>query len=62
MGEWIKWEGGPMPVPADTKVIVKFRDQSVVEDDIQRADFWVWRHSREDDDVIAYRLVKDQPC
>lgn len=54
---WREWDGGVCPVPCDTKLIVKFRDQSVSEDDIQRADYWIWRHTNDDDDIIAYRLV-----
>lgn len=54
---WIEWEGGECPVPCDTKVIVKFRDKSVEAADIQRADFWIWWHTTDDDDIIAYRLV-----
>lgn len=52
---WIKWIGGECPVDNRQLVEVKLRDLSVYK---FTADFYLWNHDNNDDDIIAYRLVK----
>lgn len=54
--EWIAWEGGPCPVPRDTRVAVQFADGTVQHGLSVR---WIWTHSGEGDDIVAYRVVEE---
>lgn len=51
---WIEWKGGEMPVPAGTKVDVKFRAGS---QDCRDAKDWYWFHHKVASDIVAYRLA-----
>ena len=57
---WIKWEGGDMPVPKGTRVDVKHRDRDVFQ--YQKAGSGYaerWHHDDCIADIIAYKIVKD---
>lgn len=56
---WIEWNGGECPVPADALVEVKLRDTKIQGPWRGHADAWVWGHTDEDDDIVAYRVVSD---
>lgn len=61
MTGWIYWSGGVLPVPRDTKVMVRFRDgsQSVEPRPAHYFDV-LWRHEgmHRANDVVAYRVVE----
>lgn len=52
---FIAWYGGECPVTPKTRVEVVFRDLVVLNMD-QR---WIWAHSGESDDIIAYRVIEE---
>lgn len=52
---WIEWGGGKQPVADSQGVDIKFRDGEVMAETL--SDFWVWSHSGDDDDIIAYRII-----
>lgn len=67
--EWVEHDGSGMPVPGDTLVYVRTRsgfDDSNLPAPV-KANFWReddrkdcnWCHESEDDQIIAYRIVKD---
>ncbi len=66
--EWIEHDGGPMPVDAETLVIVRFRDgREELERQASKAIFWGdgsdvdsnWSHEApSESDIVAYRVVK----
>ena len=58
-GDWIKWHGGECPVPRDTVVEVKFRKGVLGQEG--RAVGYPWHHDGEDDDIVEYRTVIEQP-
>lgn len=52
---WIEWVGGECPVEDNKRVEVKFRDGFIGQD----VAFWLgWSHGGDDNDIIAYRVVK----
>lgn len=53
---FIAWYGGECPVDSKTRVEVVFRDLVVCNME-QR---WIWTHSGETDDIIAYRVIEEQ--
>lgn len=63
---WVEHDGSGMPVPGDTRLIVRFRD-GVEEEEHQssRAEFWyddelngnAWVWDNRESDIIAYRVV-----
>jgi hypothetical protein len=62
--EWIEWAGGECPVPADTRVCVRFRDGEtqgpVMACAYADPELSNWAHVDSDplaDDIIAYRVV-----
>ena len=61
--DWIDWEGGLCPVPADTLVQVVFRREadgkSVWNDGCGSAENWRWDHDGDGYDTVAYRIVKE---
>lgn len=61
MSDWTYWSGGVLPVPRDTKVMVRFRDggQSVEPRPAHYFDV-LWRHEgmHHANDVVAYRVVQ----
>lgn len=61
MSEWIKHDGGPMPVIASQLVKVKFRNHDLVKDDFYtdtgKAMNWDWYHDLGDDDIVSYMIV-----
>lgn len=55
--EWIDWEGGECPVPADTRTEVRYRtEETYIWDDPEIED---WLHYKDDPfmDIIAYRIL-----
>jgi hypothetical protein len=59
--EWIEWAGGAMPVDGNDTVEVRYRapprnDQVAVNEML--ASFFNWSHDGENDDIIAYRIVR----
>ena len=57
-GPWIPWEGGVCPVPGEVLVDVRFRSGKSPElSRTQRASYWVWTHSGEEDDIVAYKVL-----
>ena len=58
---WIEWGGGASgscPVAYATLVEVKSRNGHVAED---CAEAFEWCHEADDDDIIAYRIIQEQP-
>lgn len=55
---WITWGGGVCPVAPETLVDVRFRDG--YNSTAQAARTWSWRQDGDGDDIIAYRIVKEQ--
>jgi len=53
---WIDWHGGECPVPAGTRVEVRFRDEATGEYEAAGLD-WRWVHYRTPADIIAYRIL-----
>lgn len=58
-GEWIDWRGGKQPIADGREVAIKFRDGTVMAETL--SDCWVWSHGGDDDDIIAYRIIPEQP-
>jgi hypothetical protein len=61
-GNWIKWEGGKCPVPADAQVAVRLRGCGDRDDITLRAGDLVWAHRTHGafpgrGDILAYRLA-----
>lgn len=61
---WIKHDGGPMPVPGDTIVEVLLRCETFnnFESDHREADEWDWTHSNNatyEYDITHYAIVGD---
>lgn len=65
-GEWIEHDGGPMPVPGETKVDVRFADQSIEVGyaantwgaEFDALDDW-WSHKgHRANHIIAWRLAE----
>lgn len=58
---WIKWTGGKCPVRLDQRVEVMFRvewnGQKTCDQDT--AGRWSWWQDGDDDDIVAYRVIKD---
>ena len=57
-GPWIKWDGGECPVPFDTIVTVKLRSREILE---ALADNLYWLHDGDNDDIMKYCTVTEQP-
>lgn len=70
MSEWIEHDGKDMPVPGDTRVIVRFRDgEQEDEGDDSPASYWhfneiftvgsnwVWCGEPHNSNIVAYRIV-----
>ena len=61
MNDFIKWNGGPCPMPAETKVRVLYRDGGI-SPVYMRAGHFRWTHSQNQDDVVGYKLtMNDSP-
>lgn len=58
-GEWIEWDGGERPVNRSAIIQPKFRTGKIMPPVI--ADFWDWRHTSSDLDIIAYRIIPEGP-
>ena len=58
-GPFIKWHGGECPVPPETMVEVKLRKGVLGQEG--RAGRYFWKHDGEDDDIVEYRTVIEQP-
>lgn len=58
MSEWVEWKGGVCPVPGDTLVELRVR-KGDVGCDVAKA-CW-WDHRGEPGDIVAYRVVGEQP-
>lgn len=60
MSEWIEWRGGEtMPVCKNTLVDIRMRDGTIAAR--EEPDHWLWVHSQESDDIVAYRISLGQP-
>ena len=57
-GPWIKWHGGECPVPLSTRVRVKRRYGSEVED---FADNLYWFHDIDNNNIVSYCTITEQP-
>jgi len=57
---WIEWGGGECPVPEGVKAEIKFRDGDCAELDTW-LDILEWRQKGYGSDIIAYRIIPDQP-
>ncbi|MFJ3047029.1 hypothetical protein ACIPEN_14455 [Herbaspirillum chlorophenolicum] len=57
MSEWIEWKGGECPVEANELVDFKFRDGEEYQ---AHAWFFLWEHVFGEDDIIAYRIIKEK--
>lgn len=55
---WIEWKGGDCPVGPDVEVEVKLRGGS---NSTSKASGYAWKKWGTDDDIIAYRVLDDQP-
>lgn len=71
MNDWIKWDGGPCPVPTGTIVDVKYRDGGILRaipasvdiDSFPRdASVAFWSNDGQTNDIVAYRLVSAGPA
>ena len=58
MSEWIEWKGGECPVSDNTRVDIKFRDETVFKDEI--VGDWIWDHYQSGGDIVAYRVSGDR--
>ena len=58
MAEWIEWKGGARPTNTGEIVDVRFRDGSGRSG--VGGHIFSWLHDGEDDDIVAYRVVKQQ--
>jgi hypothetical protein len=58
-GEWIEWGGGNCPVPHVSKLMVKLRSGNIR--DGKPAINWGWRNTGSINDIIAYRIIPEQP-
>jgi hypothetical protein len=58
VSDWIEWKGGDRPVSTDTLVEVRLRDSELKAETGEAVEF-DWRHEIMDDDIIAYRIVKE---
>ena len=55
--EWITWNGeGDPAVQTSTPVKVRFRNDYI--SSIHPASYWIWRHSGECDDIVAYMVME----
>ena len=59
-GGWMKWEGGARNFVNTSKVCVKFRGEAPC-DTTGIAYEYLWTHSGLDSDIIAYRIINQQP-
>lgn len=59
MTEWIEHDGKGMPVDAETKVIVRFRN-GIEEDETDAWDacLWEWENYGDGSDIVAYRVIE----
>lgn len=55
---WIDWRGGECPVPANSRVDIKFRDGDI---GLAQSANWDWSHLGYRSDIIAYRIIPEQP-
>ena len=57
-GGWIEWHGGECPVPAGTRVSVKFRNGVSTGLSGDRVAEYGWVHYGDASDIVAYRISK----
>jgi hypothetical protein len=53
---WIDWHGGECPVPAETRVEVRFR-MGKENRPLGCASRWLWGHDDDPYDIVAYRII-----
>jgi len=56
--EWIEWGGGECPVGYHTRVVIRYFDG---EESKTIAGQVPWNHCGDGDDIIAYRIIPEQP-
>lgn len=56
---WIDWGGGVMPVNRLVMIEPKLRTGSIISPEI--ASYWDWKQSGGHNDIIAYRIIPEQP-
>jgi hypothetical protein len=58
--DWIEWGGGECPVEPEAPVVPSYRgpEGDGVRITCARAGRLAWYHTGEDDDIIAYRVIK----
>ena len=52
---WFDWHGGECPVPAETRVELRFRFGG--ENRLALASGWPWGHDDHPYDIVAYRII-----
>lgn len=57
-GEWIDWVGGECPVADHVKVEYQLRAGAKGSEPARRLD---WQHEGKRHDIIAYRIIREQP-
>ncbi|MBD8129328.1 hypothetical protein [Pantoea agglomerans] len=57
-GEWIEWKGGECPVGYHALVIIRYFDSEERETIAGQVS---WNHCGDGDDIIAYRVIPEQP-
>lgn len=55
---WIAWNGGERPVDGETRVEVRFRNNSR-DANVARGYRWNWENMSKHVDIIAYRVIKE---
>ena len=56
---WITWSGGDCPVDKGASAYIKFRSGTITLTDYSSD--WVWNHYGGDNEIIAYRIIKEAP-
>lgn len=54
---WVTWKGGERPLPAATRIMIRFRN-GVESNRSIRAGECPWEHGPVDGDIVAYRVVE----
>ena len=57
MNKWIEWKGGMPPVKPNVRVEYKLRGWSEALQ--STAKYLSWKHYKDQDDIIAYRVVEE---
>ena len=58
---WIEHDGGPCPVPLDSRPWIMFRDGEVIADGGDDADYWVWEWGLFGQKFAALHIIAYRP-